>query len=815
MIPFTQNTQTKQNIIFIMGAPGSGKGTHGKLVGEKHRYHHIAIGDLVRSMVANGDYPEIVEHMKRGELLDDKFILDLIDQEMKNHPEAFGYLIDGYPRTKKQWLLFEEHIRVPDKILYFVADDAVLEERLIARGKADGRIDDNAATIKKRLEFYYSETFPLIEELKQHYPDKFMTIASQGNIEDVAEIVEKSLREKPAQVSFLEFLSLYLTCGNFYKAVQTLENRYHQSDFTVNLGYITLFNVLQNKEDVKKMLTVNTQTGYQNRNFDLAHGHDFNINATQAFDSKTNAPNLLWQTIHSSLAQSVSDQATITKLISKHMRKLFAKPTFALDLAFEDFMLSFWCEYLFGPCVDAEKFKATREKLLRTLRYTFYDSRLRNIPWVGSKACQFYRYLKRDELTAIDNELKDYIQQANGGLVAKFRDKLKKACHFPQDKIDQAVLDNVFDFVLVFDFIHNAMYETLVAILKAQADTTDERKRLYQQGLSTAYLFPFRSRVPQQDIDVNGITITKGTPVYINLLKSGLYHSFGPRACIGIGVTNWIKEAIWSHLAGMQLRILSRSYPKEREQLSHNPDVPISPERYIVKWQYPRAYLQNALQAYTFKGVDKFYDVLKIYENPVLTNYIINTFIEQIEKKQLDKKNICIATPEVRGIPIAAMVAHLLQVPLVVIRKSGRLPGETITQQYRNAYNAEALQLSKTSDLKDRDVILIDDGIASGGTTLTCCDLIKQMQGRVKMVLCVLNHTYKTKPNSLENYDIRTLFDINNDAHKYLPESNNKMFSHYSQALGFFKNPVIASRVPIAYVESYDKASTKIFEAKV
>ena len=75
------------------------------------------------------------------------------------------------------------------------------------------------------------------------------------------------------------------SCG----AVEALEKRYEATDFVVT-SYIPFFpviHIIQNKEYVKEVLKANTRVGYQNHHFDVVHGHDLNVNATQAFAGTT------------------------------------------------------------------------------------------------------------------------------------------------------------------------------------------------------------------------------------------------------------------------------------------------------------------------------------------------------------------------------------------------------------------------------------------------------------------------------------------------------------------------------------------------
>ncbi|MDX1902301.1 MAG: phosphoribosyltransferase family protein [Gammaproteobacteria bacterium] len=267
-------------------------------------------------------------------------------------------------------------------------------------------------------------------------------------------------------------------------------------------------------------------------------------------------------------------------------------------------------------------------------------------------------------------------------------------------------------------------------------------------------------------------------------------------------MTQWIKEAIWEQLKDIEFELLDISYPESRENLSHSRDVPISPERYQVRWHYSRDFLQKILPHYAFKGVDAFYDILKIYEKPFLFHYITNNFIETIKNLQLDPTTICIATPEMRGVPIAAAVAEALQVPLVIIRKPGKIPGRVIHAEYANAYAKEMIEISDSSDVKGKNVILMDDGLASGGTAVACCDLIQQLGGNVAQILAMIHHTYTEKSADLAPYSIETLFDFASEP-PVVENDNMISFPIYKtrNTNAFFNPPSTQSsrQIPIAY----------------
>jgi adenine phosphoribosyltransferase len=761
----SNNAKSVPEITFVIGGPGSGKGTQCKRLQRDKGYFHISTGDLIRHFLkdntdeGNATITDIRSKMQRGELLSDEMMTEVLADEMQKHPEAKHFLIDGYPRTLGQLELFEKNIQPCNKVLFLDTTEEIMTSRLLARADFEHREDDNAVTIARRIHVYQEKTLPVIDYLEKNKADQLVRIDTSGTIEETQAHVNQAIdQSKMTRVSLIEFLAAYLKTGNFYDAVDTLENRYHSTDFKVALAFSTFFYIVQNKEDVKKVLSANAVAGFQNHNFDVSHGHMLNINAVPAFiDGKINP---IWQALHTGILHSVGNAQSVSQLVAKHFHHFLAKPKFSLDISFENFMESFWCELMFGSKAKAEKFSETRKKLIAALRYSYYDSKLKNIPYVGTQVCKLYGYMKKNEFAEIDNELLEFLAGADNCLFSKFRDDLLKNENFPRDQVDTALLDNAFVLILALDFIQNAMYETLRLVVKSGLKTTEARKQVYGEGLHDAFLFPFRTRVPQEELVLHDATIPQGTPVYINLLKTGLYHSAGPRTCAGIGLTQWIKDAIWDQLKDVELDVLDTSYPEDREKMSHSRDVPVSPERYEVNWHYSRDYLQKVLPHYEFKGVNEFFDVLKIYENPFLSHYVTTSFIEAIEKLNIDRSTLCIATPEVRGIPAAAAVAEALQVPLVIIRKQGKTPGEVVSKKYANAYADETVELSASANVKDKNVIFIDDGIASGGTTVACCELIKQMGGKVASILAMINHTYKAKVPELQKYPVQTLFDF-------------------------------------------------------
>ena len=120
----------KYRSILLFGAPGSGKGTQGKIIGTIPGFFHNATGDIFRSLDLQSDMGrKFWEYALRGELVPDEFTISLWRQyiqgmEMVNqfHPNSEFVVLDGIPRNIKQAKLLEDTIDV-QKIIYLRCAD--------------------------------------------------------------------------------------------------------------------------------------------------------------------------------------------------------------------------------------------------------------------------------------------------------------------------------------------------------------------------------------------------------------------------------------------------------------------------------------------------------------------------------------------------------------------------------------------------------------------------------------------------------------------------------------------------------------------
>lgn len=162
----------KYKSILLFGAPGSGKGTQGKILSSIPGFYHSSTGDIFRSLDLQSEMGRTFwEYSSRGELVPDEFTINLWKTHVKGleminhfHPENEILVLDGIPRNVKQAKLLEETIDVQRIVYLICADMGKMIERLRRRALKENRIDDaNDKVIQNRLEVYERNTRPVLD----------------------------------------------------------------------------------------------------------------------------------------------------------------------------------------------------------------------------------------------------------------------------------------------------------------------------------------------------------------------------------------------------------------------------------------------------------------------------------------------------------------------------------------------------------------------------------------------------------------------------------------------------------------------------
>lgn len=126
------------------------------------------------------------------------------------------------------------------------------------------------------------------------------------------------------------------------------------------------------------------------------------------------------------------------------------------------------------------------------------------------------------------------------------------------------------------------------------------------------------------------------------------------------------------------------------------------------------------------KGV-MFRDITTLLKDSEGFNYLIEKLVERYKSKDID----VIAGIESRGFITGSVLAHRLGKGFVLIRKPGKLPAETISEEYELEYGTDKIEIHKDAIKEGDKVLLVDDLVATSGTCLAAANLIKKLKGEI------------------------------------------------------------------------------------
>ena len=155
--------------LILLGPPGAGKGTQASRVSARLGVPAISTGDIFRANVSQGTPlgQEAQRYMDAGEYVPDSVTNAMVRDRLAQPDCKPGFLLDGYPRTPAQVVELDDMLAERDEhldaVVELVVDSDVVLERLLGRAAQEGRSDDTAAVIKKRLEHFDELTAPLAE----------------------------------------------------------------------------------------------------------------------------------------------------------------------------------------------------------------------------------------------------------------------------------------------------------------------------------------------------------------------------------------------------------------------------------------------------------------------------------------------------------------------------------------------------------------------------------------------------------------------------------------------------------------------------
>ena len=172
-------------IVYIMGGPGSGKGTQCARLKEEFNLAHLSSGDLLRAEVAKGtpEGEKIHEYIKEGKLVPQEVVIELMKKAIEEAPQK-GIILDGFPRSVSQLEEFERTVKPAKFAIYFECSEDEMLKRIMSRAASvpehQRRADDNPETAMKRFKTYTEDAKPTIARLREegtlHEIDAMRTI---------------------------------------------------------------------------------------------------------------------------------------------------------------------------------------------------------------------------------------------------------------------------------------------------------------------------------------------------------------------------------------------------------------------------------------------------------------------------------------------------------------------------------------------------------------------------------------------------------------------------------------------------------------
>jgi adenylate kinase len=156
--------------VVILGPPGAGKGTQGKLIAGEAGTPHINTGEMFRAEVAaESDLGRRVRAiLDAGDLVPDDLTIEVVRARLAQDDTEEGFILDGFPRTLAQAEALDRLLEDLDRgelsvVLDFHVSDEMAIARLVGRAAEQGRSDDTPDKIQHRLRVYHEQTEPLVE----------------------------------------------------------------------------------------------------------------------------------------------------------------------------------------------------------------------------------------------------------------------------------------------------------------------------------------------------------------------------------------------------------------------------------------------------------------------------------------------------------------------------------------------------------------------------------------------------------------------------------------------------------------------------
>ena len=148
-----------------------------------------------------------------------------------------------------------------------------------------------------------------------------------------------------------------------------------------------------------------------------------------------------------------------------------------------------------------------------------------------------------------------------------------------------------------------------------------------------------------------------------------------------------------------------------------------------------------------------FRDITPLLGTPEAFKYVIDSIMDHYSAEEFD----CIVGIESRGFLLGAPIAYLMQKPLVLVRKQGKLPYDTLSVEYSLEYGSNIMEIQVGDIEEGSRVLVVDDLLATGGTLQAAAELVENCGGTVVGVGLVIELNGLGGRDLLGNYDLYSL----------------------------------------------------------
>ena len=184
--------------LILFGPPGAGKGTQSAFLVEHYQLVHLSTGDIFRANIKRDtELGQLAKsYMDQGKLVPDDVTIRMLESEVNKHPQAKGFIFDGFPRTTAQAQALDVFLESKGQSIASMCalevPEAELKTRLLARAETSGRPDDaNPEVIQKRIDVYNHETAPVADHYRA--AGKYQGIDGVGSIEDITQRLTEAI----------------------------------------------------------------------------------------------------------------------------------------------------------------------------------------------------------------------------------------------------------------------------------------------------------------------------------------------------------------------------------------------------------------------------------------------------------------------------------------------------------------------------------------------------------------------------------------------------------------------------------------------